>query len=96
MMVGLLGVLKAGGAYMPLDPDLPGGRLAVLLDEARIGVVLAQERLPSTLPPCEAEVLTLEDGAGDDVSARRTREAGVAWPAPSEPGVRDLHLGLDR
>ena len=34
MMVGLLGVLKAGGAYMPLDPDLPGGRLAALLEEA--------------------------------------------------------------
>ena len=45
MIVGLLGVLKAGGAYTPLDPDLPGGRLAALLDESRVGMVLAPDHL---------------------------------------------------
>jgi len=65
MMVGLLGVLKAGGAYMPLDADLPGGRLAMLLDEAKVSVVLAPDHLRAALPACAATVVSLEAGEGD-------------------------------
>ncbi len=50
MVVGLLGILKAGGAYVPLDPDYPAERLAVMLEDARVPVLLTQERLQSALP----------------------------------------------
>jgi len=41
MMVGLLGILGAGGAYLPLDPDLPADRLAFMLEDAGVRVLLA-------------------------------------------------------
>lgn len=40
MIIGLLGVLRAGGAYIPLDPSFPGERLASLLDALRVRYVL--------------------------------------------------------
>lgn len=45
MVVALLGVLKAGGAYLPLDPSNPRERLAAVLDEAQVSIVLTQEQL---------------------------------------------------
>ncbi len=44
MIVGLLGILKAGGCYVPLDPDFPRQRTAGIVEEAGIKVVLGQER----------------------------------------------------
>jgi natural product biosynthesis luciferase-like monooxygenase protein len=48
MMVGLLGVLKAGAAYVPLDPSYPKERLAFILDDAGIETLVTQERLAET------------------------------------------------
>jgi amino acid adenylation domain-containing protein len=45
MVVGLLGILKAGGAYVPLDPAYPPERVAFILKDARISVLLIQEGL---------------------------------------------------
>ncbi len=45
MIVGLFGVLKAGGAYLPLDPSTPPERLAFLLRDAGAAALLTQERL---------------------------------------------------
>ncbi|HKV35213.1 MAG TPA: amino acid adenylation domain-containing protein [Pyrinomonadaceae bacterium] len=47
MVVALLGVLKAGGAYLPLDPSHPRERLAAMLDEAHVSVVLTEEDVES-------------------------------------------------
>ena len=45
MVVGLLGILKAGGAYLPLDPSYPAERLAYMLADARVPVLVTQARL---------------------------------------------------
>ncbi len=50
MIVGLLGVLKAGGAYVPLDPSYPPERLAFMLEDAQVPVVLTQKKLVAALP----------------------------------------------
>ncbi|HEX4494362.1 MAG TPA: non-ribosomal peptide synthase/polyketide synthase [Thermoanaerobaculia bacterium] len=50
MVVGLLGILKAGGAYLPLDPSLPAERLAFMMTNAGVDLLLAQERLLPDLP----------------------------------------------
>lgn len=60
MIVGILGILKAGGAYVPLDPTYPPERLAFLLHDARVQILLTQERLLERLPPTRAEVLCLD------------------------------------
>jgi amino acid adenylation domain-containing protein len=49
MVVGLLGVLKAGGAYVPLDPAYPRERLAFMLEDAKVSVLLTQQRLVTGL-----------------------------------------------
>ena len=46
MIVGLLGILKAGGAYVPLDPTYPPERLAFMLADARVSVLLTRRHLP--------------------------------------------------
>ncbi|HUE36707.1 MAG TPA: AMP-binding protein, partial [Candidatus Acidoferrum sp.] len=45
MMVGLLGILKAGGCYVPLDPKYPKERLAFMLEDAQVPVLLTQDDL---------------------------------------------------
>jgi natural product biosynthesis luciferase-like monooxygenase protein/FkbM family methyltransferase len=49
MMVALLGVLKAGGAYLPLDPAYPEERLAFMLADSQARVLLTQRNLPEHL-----------------------------------------------
>ncbi|MEG5056162.1 condensation domain-containing protein, partial [Microcoleus sp. B13-B6] len=44
MMVGLLGILKAGAAYLPLDPAYPKERLTFMLEDAQVPVLLTQQR----------------------------------------------------
>ncbi|HSS49484.1 MAG TPA: amino acid adenylation domain-containing protein, partial [Thermoanaerobaculia bacterium] len=68
MVVALLAVLKAGGAWLPLDPEYPPERLAFMLADAGVPVLLAQERLLAALPPHDAAVVALEGVAagGDD------------------------------
>ncbi|MEP0752182.1 amino acid adenylation domain-containing protein [Trichocoleus sp. Lan] len=61
MVVGLLGILKAGGAYLPLDPAYPPERLAFMLEDAQVSVLLTQKRLLNTLPSHNAEVVCLDD-----------------------------------
>jgi len=50
MVVALLAVLEAGGAYLPLDPAYPADRLAYMLEDAAVPVVLVQEHLRGLLP----------------------------------------------
>ncbi len=71
MMVGILGILKAGGAYVPLDPAYPGERLAYVLEDAAIRVLLVQDRLRERLPAADVEVISL-DTEWDRISAEET------------------------
>ncbi|TMA07591.1 MAG: amino acid adenylation domain-containing protein [Deltaproteobacteria bacterium] len=50
MLVGLLGILKAGATYVPLDPKYPGGWLKSVLDDTRAPVLLTQQKLLASLP----------------------------------------------
>ena len=60
LVVALLGVLKAGGAYVPLDAGHPPERLAFLLEDSAVPVLLTREALRAALPPHGAEVLCLD------------------------------------
>jgi amino acid adenylation domain-containing protein len=61
MVVALLGTLKAGGAYLPLDPDYPRQRLEYLLADAQAGLVLTQARLLPQLPVHSGWTIALDD-----------------------------------
>lgn len=78
MVVGLLGVLKAGAAYVPLDPVLlPEKRLTYMLEDAKPLIVLTQRRLQSSLPPHAGLPVLLEDETAE--------EAPAADPRPVRP-----------
>jgi amino acid adenylation domain-containing protein len=59
-VVGLLGILKAGAAYVPLDPTYPPERLAFMLEDAQPPVVLTQARLVAGLPAHGAQMVCLD------------------------------------
>ncbi len=60
MVVGLLGILKAGGVYVPLDPAYPKERLAFMLEDAKVPVILTQGALLAGLPEHHANVVCLD------------------------------------
>lgn len=61
MIVGILGTLKAGAAYVPLDPSAAPARLQSILDDVNPGVVLTHSRLAARLPRLDVPVLHLDD-----------------------------------
>ena len=63
LVVALLGILKAGGAYLPLDPAYPQERLAFMLEDAGVSVLLTQAHLHDRLPQSAAHVIDLDDEA---------------------------------
>ena len=60
MVVALLGILKAGAAYVPLDPEYPQARLAFMMADAEVSVLLTQESLRWQLPEHDLPVLCLD------------------------------------
>jgi amino acid adenylation domain-containing protein len=61
MVLGLLAILKSGSAYLPLEPQHPHERLAFMLADSEVTLLLSQRRLQSRLPPFSGRVVWLED-----------------------------------
>ncbi|MBW8602577.1 amino acid adenylation domain-containing protein [Bacillus velezensis] len=49
LIIGILGILKAGGCYLPLDPDYPADRINYMLKDSKSGLLLTEEGLPNEL-----------------------------------------------
>ncbi|HEY6322916.1 MAG TPA: amino acid adenylation domain-containing protein, partial [Thermoanaerobaculia bacterium] len=64
LVTAILAVLKAGGAYLPLDPAYPRERLAFMLRDAGAPLVVTEAALAGALPPTGARVLALDDASG--------------------------------
>lgn len=60
MVVGLLGVLKAGGAYLPMDPNYPKERLDYMIQDSGTRVILTQDHLLGVLPKNDAKTICLD------------------------------------
>src|SRR6185369_2481476 len=84
MIVGTLGILQAGGVYVPLDPRYPAERLAFMLDDTRAPVLLTQESLRGLLPAGSAQVLLLD--AADPEAAEEAEVTAFDVPSPESLG----------
>ncbi len=60
MLTGLLAILKAGGAFVPLDPAYPSQRLSFMIEDARPSIVLTKQRWLQKLPESEAQMLCID------------------------------------
>jgi natural product biosynthesis luciferase-like monooxygenase protein len=60
LLVGLLGILKSGGAYLPLDADYPADRIAFMLSDSGAQIVVAHEALGTALPSYQGSVVCID------------------------------------
>jgi len=80
MVVGILGILKAGGAYVPLEPRLLQERLAFMLQDAQLSILLTQKHLVEQLISYQAQVVCLDNASslngGDPPTGKQSPTAG--------------------
>ncbi len=76
MIIGLLGILKSGAAYVPLDPAYPQERLAFMLQDSGVELLVTQEGLVDKLPQTEIG-MTLLDAGWDEISQRPDSDLDV-------------------
>ncbi len=81
--VALLGVLKAGAAYLPLDPEFPPDRLQLMVEDSQLRLLITESRLLDRLPQNDAELVRL-DADADAIG----RESST----PLASGARPDHL----
>ena len=85
LIVAALAVLKAGGAYLPLDPNYPAERLAFLLTDARASVLVTGECMQGTLPAHPEHVVLLgpqgefNDGQSSEPVIPQTKASDLAY-----------------
>ena len=76
MVVAILGIIKAGAAYVPLDPAYPRERLAFMLEDTQAPILLTQKHLVAGLPPHQARVVCL-DSDWDTIAKEKETDPGV-------------------
>lgn len=77
---GLLGIWKAGGAYLPLDPDLPVRRLSFMLEDCKADFLLTEKALLSSLPAFTGPVICVEGTLENDAPAAKFFESNKPLP----------------
>jgi amino acid adenylation domain-containing protein len=100
MVVGLLGILKAGAAYVPLDPSYPRERLEFMLDDAQVSVLLTQEGLVKRRG--WKSVLSQGEGTEEGKAQRSILDSRMKlvcldrdWPIIAKQSVNDPKLRFD-
>ncbi|MFE9823414.1 amino acid adenylation domain-containing protein [Streptomyces sp. NPDC005791] len=81
-IVAMLAVLRAGAAYVPVDPGYPPARIRHMLDDARPVLLLTTTAAHADLPACDVPWLALDDPAAHPGG---TAVAGVGTPHPADP-----------
>ncbi len=79
-VVGILGILKAGSAYAPLDPDYPAERLAYLLEDSAVAVLVTQSHLVARLPEFGGEIVHVGESPPPPAPPPHAGEGSTTMP----------------
>lgn len=105
MVVGLMGILKSGGAYVPLDPNYPHDRLAFMLDDSQVPVLVTAGKELENLPEYAGKVVSINRDKGiNNIESDVNLDSGVKPDNPAyviytsgstgkPKGVVGLHRG---
>ena len=88
VLVAILGILKVGAAYVPLDPAYPQERRSFMLADAKVPVLLTQKNLLETLPEHSAKVVCI-DAEWQEISRESDRNPAVKVDADNLAYVLD-------
>ena len=88
MIIALLGILKAGGAYVPIDPAYPGDRIAYILQDTQVALVLTQHAVLSKLETSDVPCLCLD---ADGLAIARTSDQDPINPIENPQRSIDGH-----
>ena len=83
MLVGLLGVLKAGGTYLPLDPAFPSERLAFMAQDAQVSLILTQQELLDEIFQHDAALICL-DTDWEAIASSNQQQPITSRPTPED------------
>lgn len=83
MIIALLAVLKAGGAYLPLDPTYPADRLSYILEDAQVSILLSQSQQPLTLLSSTQQSKTTRINLDTDWPADQPGTSPISAVTPS-------------
>ncbi|WP_126651527.1 non-ribosomal peptide synthetase [Chryseobacterium aureum] len=78
MIIGILGILKSGGAYVPIDPDYPQARKEYMLEDSGIKLLLSDNGFAYDRNPVDIIVLTDDWSGFDDISGDKIERAASA------------------
>lgn len=79
-IVGILGVLKAGAAYVPLDPAYPRERIGFVIEDAEIGFLITKQGMIQNLPDCRAATICIDTEWEKIMSDELSAPPNVAQP----------------
>jgi amino acid adenylation domain-containing protein len=65
MVVAMIGILKAGGAYVPLDAAYPKSRIALIVEDAELPVIVTDDSLIEQLPDSSAQIVSMDQERGN-------------------------------
>ena len=82
MVVGLLGILKSGAAYVPMDPAFPAERLTAMIEDAAMPLIVTQSTLANTLAPNPAKVVLIDQPLSPGAAATNN---GIAVSGGEDP-----------
>ena len=106
MVVALLAILKAGGAYLPLDIEFPQSRLAMLIEDSGVSVVLTQSHLLDRMSMCAARTIAIDAFQGEITREEASNPENATKPdniayaiytsgSTGKPkGVLNVHAGI--
>lgn len=80
IVVGILAILKAGGVYVPMDPDYPQDRLEFMAEDADLQVLLCHSATKDKIPKCVAQIIDMDSESVDLAQESTENLSHIAGP----------------